>query len=569
MNEASARGDAETFRVAETPKVCDILDRQTSPTVGLPATDAWSGMKRLLTSETELDRTRLSVRLAALQRALPIGILLAVLLYELGVEILLHALIPPWLHIALELLIFGFFGAAVTWFSLAWVRQRAREEAEREQVARAHERQLAVITANSADAIITLDNDGVIQSWNRGAELIFGYRPKEVVGRHFRLLVPAEQYTRGELDYLDGEMKERGFIRGYVTKRLTKDGRTISVELTRTLLRDENGNIIGASAILRDVTERERIEEEIRELNRQLEAQVAKRTRELSEANQELRRRQRELEHANAELKQLDQLKSEFVSLVSHELRAPLANISGSLQLLLDDHDRRHIAGHQREILSLANEEVERLTRLVKGILNVSRVEAGQMDFAPQAFDLLYLIERIVSQWKAVDTTHVYVAPHARNLPSVWADRDRVEEVLTNLLENACKYSRDGTEIRVDAQAVDTRMVITICDQGEGIAPEELEMIFAKFHRVERDDARKTYGYGLGLYISRKLIEAMGGELWAESQVGRGSTFSLSIPLAGQQAAPATPNAAAPHPSRAKETPPREANRAAERHPSL
>jgi PAS domain S-box-containing protein len=478
------------------------------------------------------DPVNLRTRLTWLQRALPVAIILAVLAYEIPFELLWHDRIDATARFVVEVLFFGLFGAAVTWVALDWVRRRVEEEAARENAARAQQRQLAAITANSADAIILLNNDGVIQAWNRGAELIFGYTPAEIIEKHFRILLPENLVQRGEIDYLNGELLKSGLIRNYITQRVAKDGRTIIVELTRTLLRDETGRIIGSSAILRDVTDRERAEAEILELNRHLEAQVAERTRELSEANRGLRWQQRELEKANAELQQLDRLKSEFVSLVSHELRAPLTNISGSLQLLLEDES--HALGpNQREILVLANEQVDRLGRLVKGILNVSRIEAGQVVFAPQAFDILDLIERCLSQWTACDTLHRYHGPAVHNLPSVWADRDRVEEVLTNLIENATKYSAEGTRVHVEAQVINDKMVVSVSDEGEGIPSEELAKLFNKFQRVERGDARQTYGHGLGLYISRKFIEALGGQLWAESEPGQGSTFSFSLPLAG------------------------------------
>jgi signal transduction histidine kinase len=270
------------------------------------------------------------------------------------------------------------------------------------------------------------------------------------------------------------------------------------------------------------------------DVNRRLEIQVAARTRELSEANERLRQRQRELEKANTELEQLDELKSEFVSLVSHELRAPLANISGSLQLLLAEDTINSLSPNQREILTLANEQTNRLARLVKGVLNVARIESGQMPFSPQALDLVLLIEKNLEQWRACDTEHTWLGPDVFNVPSVWGDRDRVEEVLFNLFDNAFKYSGADSTIHVGIQVLEDRIIVSVVDQGKGIAVDELNKIFSKFHRIERGDARQTYGYGLGLYISRKLIETMGGELWAESTVGQGSTFSFSLPLAGR-----------------------------------
>jgi signal transduction histidine kinase len=129
---------------------------------------------------------------------------------------------------------------------------------------------------------------------------------------------------------------------------------------------------------------------------------------------------------------------------------------------------------------------------------------------------------------------HHIVTPEVDGLPPVWADQDRIEEVLTNLLDNAIKYSPDGGLISIDAEAQDDAVIISVSDQGLGIPPRELDKIFEKFHRVERGDARVTYGYGLGLYISKKLVEAHGGEMWVESTPGKGSRFSLSLPAASR-----------------------------------
>lgn len=277
-----------------------------------------------------------------------------------------------------------------------------------------------------------------------------------------------------------------------------------------------------------------RAQAEIQELNRHLETLVAQRTRELSDANEQLRRRQRELEKANQELVRLDELKSDFVSLVSHELRAPLTNISGSLQLLLAEDETNPVTAKQREIITIANDELARLIRLVKGVLNVARIDAGQLPMTRQAFDIVALIESVLEQWRICVPAHQWLAPAQTNLPSVWGDRERVEQVLMNLLDNAYKYASRSATIQVNTRVLDNQIVVSVRDEGQGIPAHELENIFNKFHRVERDDARETYGYGLGLYISRKFINAMGGDLWAESELGVGSTFYFSLPLAGQ-----------------------------------
>lgn len=485
-------------------------------------------------------KARLDQTLRRLQIIAPLILLATATVYALWSEFSLSPQPANWARGAVALGLFGVFGAALSWFALRRLRHEIATAWQSDH-ARVSEHILAAITADSADAIILLDKHDLIQSWNQGAEMLFGYRAAEIIGQPFATLVPPD--LGDESERLNKMVYAQGMARGWITRRVTRDGRQITVDLTRTLLRDEQGAIIGSSAILRDITEREQNAQQTRELNRQLETQVAQRTRELATSNQELRRRQRELENANAELQELDTLKSEFVSLVSHELRAPLANVSGSLELLLANDNQ--LTAHQRELLTLANNQAARLARLVRGILNISRIEAGQTLLQLQAFDLAPLLERICSQWQFCDPDHTYRADVASNLPSVWADRDRIEEVLTNLLENAFKYSDPATEIRVRAETRAAEMLITVSDRGRGIQPEDLQRIFDKFYRTERGDARQTYGHGLGLYISIKLVEAMGGRLWAESEQNQGTTFYFTLPLAGHVGV--TPSHASAH----------------------
>jgi signal transduction histidine kinase len=188
----------------------------------------------------------------------------------------------------------------------------------------------------------------------------------------------------------------------------------------------------------------------------------------------------------------------------------------------------------RRQMLQIIGEQSARLTRLVQGILNVSRIEARKLAVHPEPLMITSLIQRVVKNMQPNSVRHQIVIPVPDGLPKVWADQDRIEEVLTNLLDNAIKYSPDGGIIAIDAQAGDDTVVVSISDSGLGIPAKELDKIFEKFHRVERGDARVTYGHGLGLYISRKLIEAHGGRMWVESALGKGSTFSFSLPTAPQ-----------------------------------
>ncbi len=488
----------------------------------------------------------LRTRLLVLRRILPWGVFGIVLLYQAFSALILRN-ISEFSHYLVDIVAYGIIGPLAAWFTINWIVQqvntsedaleaKARAEQERlraEEAAHENERLLAAVCSNSADAILTMDNNGIVLTWNRGAEMMFGYGADEIVGKHFKLIVPPEIEARGELDWLSDQMSGTGYVRNYETERVAKDGRRVIVDLTRSSVRNERGEIVGSSAIVRDITERVRTEQANQQLNLELETKVIERTSQLAAATEELRRRNAELEHANAELHKLDELKSEFVSMVSHELRAPLTNINGSIELLLEG-DAGCMHPEHREMLQIVAEQSQRLTRLVQGILNVSRIEAGQLVLQPQAFNIMSLIEKVIEVWESRGVANRFERPRGMNLPSVWADRDRTEEVLFNLIDNAIKYSPESATIRVDADANGQQVIVSVSDQGIGIPEEELDRIFNKFHRVDRRDASETYGHGLGLYICRRLVEGQGGQIWVDSVVGEGSTFRFSLPLAGR-----------------------------------
>lgn len=283
------------------------------------------------------------------------------------------------------------------------------------------------------------------------------------------------------------------------------------------------------SWITDQLKEKEKAEARIRQLNRELEQRVAQRTEELAQAYAELQERNEALEAANEELKELDQLKSDFVSMVSHELRAPLTNINGSIELMLSSNQMDPEV--QRTMLRIIGEQSARLTRLVQGILNVSRIEARKLETHPERVSVSPLMEKVIRNLSQGEENHDFRLPDEQ-LPTVWADPDRLEEILANLIDNAVKYSPGGGTIELSARKSDDRLIISVSDPGVGIPAKELDKIFEKFHRVDRGDARSTYGHGLGLYISKRLIEAHGGDIWVESKVSQGSTFSFTLPLA-------------------------------------
>jgi signal transduction histidine kinase len=275
---------------------------------------------------------------------------------------------------------------------------------------------------------------------------------------------------------------------------------------------------------------------------------VAERTRQLELAGTKLRERNEALRAANHELEELDALKDEFVALVSHELRAPLTNVRASAELLLAKEEDPA----KRDKLEIVGQEAERLARLVRGVLDAGRMRAGRFTVKPGPFDAADLVRASLARLGDEDAARVRAKLPAE-APWVLADAERVGEVLDNLLDNALKYSPDGSKIEVTiqskprgesnaasemAQPASTKtddVQFAITDHGIGIPPEERERIFDRFHRVERGDARETYGHGLGLYIARQIIEAHGGTLAVDSRQGEGSTFVFRLPAAPEE----------------------------------
>ena len=270
------------------------------------------------------------------------------------------------------------------------------------------------------------------------------------------------------------------------------------------------------------VEQKEQAEAEVYRLNIELQQRVEERTR-------ELRTKAEELTGANERLQELDQLKSEFVSLVSHELRAPLTNVRSAVELMEDACPALNATCTQ--MFAIVAEQIGRLGRLVDDVLNVSRIEADGLHMTYTCVDIVQIAERAVDAIAARQTGHSFRRPDCEVHPRVWADADRLYEVLANLVDNAAKYSPPQGEVVLELHTQGQEAILSVSDSGPGIPPEEQDHIFEKFHRLDSGDAKETYGYGLGLYLCRRFVEAMNGRIWVESEPGRGATFCFTIPL--------------------------------------
>ena len=229
------------------------------------------------------------------------------------------------------------------------------------------------------------------------------------------------------------------------------------------------------------------------------------------------------------ELRRLSALRADFVSLVSHELRSPLAAVIGAARTLQERRDE--LTAEQRDqLLSLISGEASRLTMLVADVLDTSRIEAGTFSYQFGEVDVASLIEDVVATASVRQAEVGVRAMLAEPLPPVGGDRERLRQVLTNLVENAVKYSAEGDAVEVSAQCEDLYVRISVSDRGPGIPDDQQQLIFQKFGRAEVEGGSKP-GTGLGLFIARSIAEAHGGTLEVQSRRDGGATFTLSLPL--------------------------------------
>ncbi len=370
---------------------------------------------------------------------------------------------------------------------------------------RAHEarEQLAAIVEHSGEAIATKNLDGIIQTWNASAEKLFGYRADEIIGKSVTILIPPDRL--GEEDRILSRIRRGLPAERLETIRLKKDGTPTEVAVTVSPLKDPDGEVIGASKLIQDITERKRIEEE-----RQA----------LLEREQGLR--------AQAEV--AGRMKDEFLATVSHELRTPLNAILGWATMLKKGDLEPATAG--RGIDSIER-NARSQAQLIEDLLDVSRIVSGKVRLDVKPAILSSIVDealeavRPAAEAKSIQLD-VNIDPATDLLRG---DPARLQQVIWNLLSNSIKFTPSGGAVTLSAKRVDSSAMISVSDTGEGIKPEFLPYVFDRFQQADSSATRRHGGLGLGLAITRHLVEMHGGTVEAHSDgEGQGATFTVKLP---------------------------------------
>ena len=370
---------------------------------------------------------------------------------------------------------------------------------------------LAAIVESSDDAIISTDLQGIISSWNNGAERLYGYTAAETIGNPVTMLLPP---LRLDEEPRILELLRKGErIDHYETIRRRKDGTEIDVSLTVSPIQDQEGVIIGASKTARDITDRKRAEEE----------------------REHYLARERE---ARAEAEAANRLKDEFLATVSHELRTPLNVILGWARLLSETKPQEERLEHGLEIIE---RNAQAQARLIEDLLDVSRIVSGKLSVQTRPVTLNQTVEGVVAGIRpSAEAKGIALRLRQSGAEiSIIGDADRLQQVVRNLLSNAIKFTPDGGRIDVMLESVGAHVELQVSDTGRGISPEFLPHVFDRFRQAYRTDAGARAGLGLGLTIVRYIVEAHGGSVTAESPgVGQGATFTVKLPMAPSSPAP-------------------------------
>jgi len=360
---------------------------------------------------------------------------------------------------------------------------------------------LAAIIESSDDAIISKTLEGIIRTWNYGAERIFGWKAEEVIGKPIYIIIPPDRHAEEPEILAKIQRGER--IDHFETQRITKDGRLIDISVTISPVRDRNGQIVAASKIARDVSQQKRF--------------------------------QSELQKAKEEAERANQSKDQFLSVLSHELRTPLTPVLAEMSFLEEMPD---LPAPIRNTISMIRRNVETEARLVDDLLDLTRITRGKLKLHFEAVDLNEAIRAVTTMMQSqMDRKRIElkVALRAKH-HFIWADPGRLQQILLNLVSNAVKFTPDGGSISIRSanDGDDHHVRVEVADTGTGIEPQMMSRIFAAFEQAS--SSRRLGGLGLGLSIAKSLVEMHEGSIRAASGgLNQGTCMTLELPTTAEE----------------------------------
>jgi PAS domain S-box-containing protein len=342
--------------------------------------------------------------------------------------------------------------------------------------------------------ISIIDESGYVVDCNQQIAEIFRWTFNE-----FKAMNVKSLYVNPEdREQLLNILKKEGKVSDWECSFKRKDGSVFYAILNTDIIEIEGQRLILTT--LRDITERKETEEKIKK--------------------------------QNVQLKKLDGVKTDFLNTTSHELRTPVASIKGYIQMLLK-HTLGDITEEQKKALEVTLRNTNRLDALIEDILDISRLESGTMKFIREKTDVTKMINEVAETMQtSADVKRIKInSDIQKEIPELMIDRERIKQVLTNLIDNAIKFSPDGSMIVIKVRKGKEDIVFEVQDFGRGIPKNKLHKIFERFYQVDSGTDRKYGGIGLGLTISKKIIDTYGGQIWVDSTVGKGSSFNFSLPL--------------------------------------
>lgn len=339
---------------------------------------------------------------------------------------------------------------------------------------------LAAIVDSSYDAIIGKTLEGIVTSWNDAAENLFGYTSDEMIGESILKLIPQDR--KSEEDYILGRMRQGHSIKHFETIRRTKNGKLIDLSLTISPIKNDAGEIIGVSKIARNITEK----------------------------------------------KQEERRKNAFISMASHELKTPLTTLLLSAQIM----QQRTAMFNQSSALigSKIEMQVKKMMAMIQDFLSVAEVEGGKLQLQKSSFTLFALMEECKSELSLLSPHHK-IELQCDPAIAIFADRNKMGQVLTNLLSNAIKYSPSSKNILIGCDIIADKLRIYVQDEGIGIDKSDQKNLFKPFYRVDNLNSSNISGFGIGLYIVAEILRCHGTEIELDSLKGKGSTFYFEFPL--------------------------------------